>query len=194
MTTTFSLRNLGISAGQARGEELSLELPPYRQGGVEFIPEHGGTAPAAGTIEYVVADAPVPARLDVTAMTDGLSFRLRFEAQYAGPCSRCLDPATWHAEVDAHAVHDFDTDDEELRSDHVDDQANLLDVTAWAQEEVGVRFPTQVLCRRDCRGLCGQCGANLNEDPDHAHERPPDSRWDALRALQVEGAADEPDA
>jgi uncharacterized metal-binding protein YceD (DUF177 family) len=23
------------------------------------------------------------------------------------------------------------------------------------------------LCRRDCRGLCPHCGANLNEEPDH---------------------------
>lgn len=194
MSTTYSLRDLGISAGQAKHEELSLELPPYRQGGVEFVPEHGGSAPAAGTIEYTVADSPVPARLDVTAMTDGLSFRLRFEATYAGPCSRCLEAATWHADIDAHAVHDFDTDDEELRSDHVDDRANLLDVTAWAQEEVGVLFPTQVLCRGDCRGLCGQCGADLNADPDHAHEKPTDSRWDALKALQSDGGVDERDA
>jgi uncharacterized protein len=193
MTTTFSLRDLGISAGQSRHEQLELGLSPYRQGGVDFVPEHGGRAPSAGVIEYSPTASPVPARLDVTAMTEGNSFRLRFAAGFTGPCSRCLEPAQWQVDVDVHAVHDPDSDDEDLRSEHVDDQANELDVSAWAQEEIGLRFPTQVLCRPDCLGLCGQCGFDLNEDPDHAHEQTTDSRWDALRALKVEDGA-EPEA
>ena len=68
--------------------------------------------------------------------------------------------------------------------------------TGWAQEEVGLQFPTQLLCRPDCRGLCPQCGENLNEHPDHAHEVQTDSRWDALKGLQLEGdeAAETPGA
>jgi uncharacterized protein len=30
------------------------------------------------------------------------------------------------------------------------------------------------------------CGANLNEDPDHAHEAEPDPRWAALRELKLD--------
>lgn len=193
MATTYSLRDLGLSPGQAKHEELALELVPYVQGAVEFI-DAGGKAPVLGPkaptpagIEYSVAADSVQARLDITAMTEGHSYRLRFHADYTGPCARCLEPAAWSTDVDAHMVHDPDTEDEELRSDHVDDRLNQLDVSGWAQEEVGVRFPTKVLCRRDCRGLCGQCGENLNEHPDHAHEKPADSRWDALRDLQLEG-------
>lgn len=187
MTTTFSLRDLGISPGQARTEQLQLELAPYVQGAVEFVPEvGGGSAPTPSGIEYDPVENPVSATLDVTAMTEGTSFRLRFSADFAGPCSRCLEPASWHVDVDTHAVHDESADDEELRSDHVDDIAHVLDVTGWAREEVGVRFPTRVLCREDCRGLCGECGVNLNDEPDHAHEKPSDSRWDALKALQLD--------
>ncbi|MCB0879668.1 MAG: DUF177 domain-containing protein [Thermoleophilia bacterium] len=184
--TTYSLRDLGISPGQSKSEELSLDLPPYHQGGVDFVPEHGGKAPTAATVAYVPVTSPVPARLDITAMTEGTSFRLRFSADYEGPCSRCLEPASWHVDIDVFAVHDEASDDEELRSDHVDDTVHELDVTGWAQEEVGVEFPTQVLCREDCRGLCAQCGVNLNDEPDHAHEQPTDSRWDALKDLQLE--------
>ena len=32
----------------------------------------------------------------------------------------------------------------------------------------------------DCAGLCAECGANLNEDPDHAHERGARPRWAKL--------------
>ncbi len=199
MGTMFSLRDLGISPGQARHDELQVELVPYVQGAVDYV-DAGGKAPALapkGTrrapatpvgIEYTVPDGAVTAQLDTTAMTEGTSFRLRFHAAYTGPCARCLEPAAWSADVDAWAVHDPDAaeDDDDLRSEHVDDSTNMLDVSAWAREEVGLQFPTRVLCRPDCRGLCGECGINLNEHPDHAHEKPVDSRWDALKSLQVE--------
>lgn len=172
MPTTFQLRDLGLSAGQARQEQLELELVPYRQ---------------AGGIEYAVRGGRTEARLDISAMTAGNSFRLRFVADYEGPCARCLEQAIVHAQVDSWEVHDPAADDEQLQSDHVDDRLHQLDLTSWAQEAVGLDFPTRVLCRPDCRGLCPVCGVNLNEAPEgHRHEEVSDSRWDKLRELQLE--------
>ena len=48
------------------------------------------------------------------------------------------------------------------------------------------RCPAQITCRPDCAGLCAQCGANLNEDPEHAHEREPSPRWAKLSELKFE--------
>ena len=38
-----------------------------------------------------------------------------------------------------------------------------LDVTDDVRQEILLSYPIQCLCREDCRGLCPQCGANLNE-------------------------------
>jgi uncharacterized protein len=38
----------------------------------------------------------------------------------------------------------------------------------------------------DCAGLCPEWGANLNVDPEHAHESEPDPRWAKLRELRFE--------
>lgn len=172
--TTYSLRDLGLSPGQAKTEELELELVPYHQAGVDYAP----------------APATVPARLDVSAMTEGTSFHLRLEADYVGPCARCLEPATFHARVDSFEVHERTAQDEELKCHFVDDVANTLDVSAWTQEAVGLLFPTKVLCRRDCLGLCPVCGVDQNETGLHEHETPTDSRWDALRDLQLDAGAE----
>ncbi len=32
-----------------------------------------------------------------------------------------------------------------------------------ASDYIALHFPTKVLCREDCKGLCPKCGANLNE-------------------------------
>ena len=33
---------------------------------------------------------------------------------------------------------------------------------------------------------CPQCGANLNDDPDHAHETAPDPRWSKLSEIRFD--------
>ena len=48
-------------------------------------------------------------------------------------------------------------------------------------------LPFQPLCREDCAGLCVECGANLNDDPEHSHDEPIDPRWAALRGLDGDG-------
>ena len=42
--------------------------------------------------------------------------------------------------------------------------------------------------REDCRGLCPQCGADLNAEPEHTHAAA-DPRWAALRDLSAGGPA-----
>jgi uncharacterized protein len=37
------------------------------------------------------------------------------------------------------------------------------------REALALSVPVKPLCRPDCRGLCPQCGANLNEQPEHKH-------------------------
>lgn len=38
-----------------------------------------------------------------------------------------------------------------------------LDVTDDIRQEILLSVPVKFLCREDCRGLCPQCGTNLNE-------------------------------
>jgi uncharacterized protein len=169
MSEPYSLRALGLSAGQAKSADLPISLDPYVQTAIEYVPEPG-----------------VEGTLDVTAMLEGLSFGLRFRANYHGPCARCLDPAVFRANIASYEIHDSGAEDEDMRSDFVDDKAQTLDIDAWAADAVGLAFPTRVLCSKDCLGLCPVCGENQNHGGVHEHEKPKDSRWEALKALQLE--------
>jgi uncharacterized protein len=75
--------------------------------------------------------------------------------------------------------------DDELSSPYVED--GVLDLHAWARDALALSVPANLLCRSDCAGLCGICGANLNEvGPDHRHDRQPDRRWAALSEIRFE--------
>jgi len=138
---------------------------------------------ALGGQDYVFAEAPVPARLDVSRTAAGYALRLRLEAALAGPCMRCLAESTFPVVVDAREVDQPGTADEELTSPYVD--MGELDVGAWAHDAIALAVPQTLLCRPDCAGLCPECGVSLNDvDPaDHVHETEGDPRWAKLREL-----------
>ena len=168
-TDLFELGRLRLVAGQGRKLDLTVHVEPLAFGGQE----------------YRVTEREVPAVLDVSRMTGGgYSLRLRFEATLAGPCMRCLQPASPTFAVDAREV-DQPGGSEEMRSPYVRQPEEELDLEAWARDALVLELPAQILHAPDCAGLCPVCGKDLNVEP-HEHEKPPDPRWDALRGLLQE--------
>jgi uncharacterized protein len=168
-TDTYDLGPLRLRAGEAKTLELEAVLEPFE----------------LSNQTYAVVPSPIPVRVDASRMNHGgWALRLRFEAGLRGPCMRCLDPAAPSYAVDVREV-DQPGEGPELDSPYVD--AEVLDVGAWTRDSLALELPAQVLCRPDCRGLCPECGIDLNTAPaDHAHEKGPDPRWAALREISFE--------
>jgi uncharacterized protein len=168
-TDSFELSRLGLTSGEGRRLDLHTAIDPFDYGGQR----------------YEVEPQPVAVRLDVSRTTgNGWALRLRFEAGLRGPCMRCLEPADPSFEVDAREVEQ-PGGGEELQSPYVDSDGDL-DLAGWARDALALALPAQLTCRPDCAGLCPQCGANLNEDPEHAHEREPDARWAKLSEIRFD--------
>jgi uncharacterized protein len=166
-TDLFDLGRLGLTSGEGRRLDLFVHLDPFHYGGSP----------------YEVTPELVPVRLDVSRTTgQGWALRLRFEATLEGPCMRCLEHASPSFSVDAYEVHQ-PGGGEELTSPYMEDE---LDLAAWARDALALALPAQLTCRPDCAGLCPQCGANLNEDPAHAHESAPDGRWAKLSEIKFD--------
>ena len=168
--TIIDLTRLSLSYGEGRRLELPVPLPPLELGGQE----------------YVAVPETVRANLEVSRLSRGYAFHLRFPFRIEGPCMRCLEEAGLDAEVDAREAAQEGTDDEELRSPYVSDEQ--LDLGRWAHDAAILALPTQLLCRADCAGLCPVCGESLNgADPEeHKHDPGTDPRWDKLKELKLE--------
>ena len=126
---------------------------------------------------YAAPGSVVDARIDISHMTTGYALRLRYDVRLEGPCMRCLDDASHELSIDAREV-DQPGGGDDLRSPYLD--GDELDLRSWARDALVLALPVQIRCTAECRGLCAICGENLNEDPDHAHEREPDPRWAKL--------------
>ena len=57
-----------------------------------------------------------------------------------------------------------------------------VDLTNDIRESMILAFPSYPVCRESCKGLCAQCGANLNEEACGC-KPPADVRWGALDRL-----------
>ena len=60
----------------------------------------------------------------------------------------------------------------------------VIDLADDVRQTVLLSFPLKNVCREDCRGLCPQCGKNLNEGACDCKETLVDGRWDKLKELQ----------
>ncbi|NEG69765.1 YceD family protein [Bifidobacterium choloepi] len=185
---TIPVAQVGSRPGQTK--EIDQEFP---------APEGIGD-----TIVGVKPGAPVHVAGQFDSIVDGLIFTGTLTAPVDAVCARCdVDLSRDFAEQ-VTAFFPYENKGEDLAAGKDDEETEiiageeesgdlypLLDNGSFADIEPLIRdtfvtaLPLQMLCRPDCKGLCPQCGADLNEEPAHVHDVV-DPRFDALAALKAQ--------
>lgn len=165
--TTFDLNRVKLRSGEQVRETVEVELEPIELGGERYVP---------------VPERP-EATLQITKASSGTLFELALDARLVGACMRCVGEAAADVSVRGREYQDASPGDaEELRTPYLED--GRLDLSAWARDAVALSLPDKILCREDCAGLCGRCGADLNLEECTCGPPEPDPRWAALADLR----------
>ncbi|GAA1977263.1 DUF177 domain-containing protein [Catenulispora subtropica] len=143
-------------------------------------PEHTGEKDG---VAYVPAGSDVDLDARLEAVVEGVLATGTARAAVAGECVRCLEPLDLEVEADFQDLYFFPGEDTGGDEDAVFLVNDLLDLEPVVHDAVVLALPVSPLCRDDCLGLCSECGALLNEDPEHSHETV-DPRWAALADLK----------
>ncbi|MFW5999198.1 MAG: YceD family protein [Halanaerobiaceae bacterium] len=100
-------------------------------------------------------EIPAPLNLELTIMLSDDVFVLTGElwGKLVLSCSRCLEK--FNRDFKVHI-------DEELRKEDIEDLKKVR-VTELLQKNIFLSIPIKHLCREECKGLCPECGQNLNE-------------------------------
>ncbi|WP_026889192.1 YceD family protein [Clostridium beijerinckii] len=96
-------------------------------------------------------------------------------------CSRCLDTFIYPIDIDIEER--FTTN-----RDSGDDEAivvmdDVLDITEIVESSIISTLPIKRVCKNDCKGLCQECGCNLNHNSCSCRKEDVDIRFEALKGL-----------
>jgi uncharacterized protein len=145
------------------------------------------SAAAALELEQTFGEVRVEAEV---AKTDGeLHLQGEVETDLQCTCDRCLNAFTAHLHP-TFVVHYVFRDEDAARFDPAETQiippgTPAIDIGDDVRQVVQMAVPLKLLCKDTCKGLCPQCGKNLNEGACECRPGPSDPRWDALRDLRT---------
>jgi uncharacterized protein len=172
---------------------MQLDLTRYRQPlghfSRTFQPEE---VAQEGDAYRIVA----PVRLEFEVHKDKDRFRLvgTTVTELELPCSRCLEPYRMpvNAAFDLRYLPASEMSQDEESEVEVDDletsyyRDDQIDLNELLREQFYLALPMKPLCREDCKGLCAQCGTNLNTGTCDCHTGWEDPRLAPLRQLKKE--------
>ena len=104
-------------------------------------------------------DSPLAVSGSIEEQADALYLEVCAKAAYHSVCDRCLEPVDYEIPLELRLrIREQQTD----REDEVYAPGGVLDVDQEVISALVLALPTRRLCREDCKGLCPECGANLN--------------------------------
>ena len=111
---------------------------------------------------------PEPVQVNGTVVSEGGYVLLTEDAAvtYETGCARCLAPIRGSLALHVEKAVAEDHGETELvdkeNDDYIQAKGGFLDLGEPLMEELMQEFPSRVLCREDCAGICPGCGVNLN--------------------------------
>ena len=145
-------------------------------------------------------------RAKVTKLGRKVLIQTRFTVPLEGECKRCLNKVRLDEPVDltltfvpgepvrgqagasakapgageTGASFDPETVDEEPYS------GKVIDLSGPLREQILLAMPPSPVCDEECKGLCPQCGKDLNQGDCRCERTAIDPRWAALKDMKVQ--------
>jgi uncharacterized protein len=152
------------------GSEARQRTPLKTSGHAEVVEEHHGK-------HQVIKDIRLKGRLST-----GVELQ----------CARCVEPVRQEIKRDFELLYrplganagrdELSITDAEAEIGYYQGDGILLEDVL--HEQVLLALPLKITCRPDCKGLCPQCGKNLNQEQCSCSTEVEDPRWAALKDVR----------
>lgn len=161
MAITFDLNDLGRHGRGAEHLDRTYEPAAFTHGG-QNVDDEG----------YAIV-GPVHLVMDVQKQGDAFRATGQVDGTLRLECGRCLDPfdvaivapfeLRYVPAVENTGDVEQEVGDDDLTTAYYRDQR--IDLEELMREQFQLALPMKPLCDEACKGLCPQCGANLNTNP-----------------------------
>lgn len=111
---------------------------------------------------------PLHWSVDITNTGGALLVTGTVEGEGVGVCSRCLEEASFDftGEIEGYyIIKEDDAPPDEMEADEFDylPSDKTIDLAPLIQAAILLEVPPMLLCDEECKGICPNCGTNLNE-------------------------------
>ena len=131
--------------------------------------------------------SPMKVKGDITNTAGYMRMSLTMSVDYSTSCARCLTPVNGQFSLSLEKTVAPKKLLSDLDEDKLDDYAiiedGFLDLDEQLRDQMEMEFPSRFLCKDDCKGLCQECGCNLNYETCSCNKEDVDIRFEALRGL-----------
>jgi uncharacterized protein len=153
------------------------------------------------------ATRPSTLHASLRKVSGGVLVQGHFTAHVAAPCKRCLVDVTVDLPVSftlnlvpESLLRGDDAEDEKAEDreqgemggsfelEDADEEVfdgKTIDLDPIVREQVLLALPMNAVCREDCKGLCAQCGQNLNEKQCGCEQKVIDPRLAPLMNIKL---------
>lgn len=128
--------------GESFEIEFSEELPNFEYNGTEY----SFHSPVIFSGVYLVE-------------AHGIGVIGSIKAKIDSVCSRCLKDTLIALDIEMNEAFRADSDEEDIYSF----SGHKVNIDQAVLDNITLELPLSVYCKPDCKGLCPNCGANLNE-------------------------------
>jgi uncharacterized protein len=152
---------------------------------------------APGTIDLVGTNFRQANNLQVSGVarlltgTEQIGIRGRLATKLEGECDRCLEVAGLELNRDfslqyRRSTGKVEEDESDIQLDDAETEIGYyegvgVELATVLQEQLLLWIPMHWVCSEDCKGICQECGENLNRTTCGCSKQREDARWAALR-------------
>ena len=169
---------------------MTLDLTQFRQPETNVVRRYDPEEFEGRTSQFRVV-APVDLPFKVYKDKDRYRLVGRLSTTLEQGCSRCLEPfpqvvdsafdIRYLPQSENTGIEEREVEEDDLSDAFYRDEQ--IDLMQLMEEQFYLALPMKPLCREDCKGLCPNCGTNLNEAACTCKLRWEDPRLAGLKAL-----------
>lgn len=148
---------------------MKLDLTDLKEGITVFNLEEEAKDLGFDGKDELQFKGPIVSDIEVDNMKIKVVVKGDIKAKAILNCSRCLGKFNYEINTKFDLIYAKDAvlKDGEVRKEYLDEQAltgNIINLDDDIRQTVILALPLQYLCKENCKGLCPNCGKNLNRE------------------------------
>ena len=135
-----------------------------------------------------------PEKVSAQAAFTGFSGTVKLDLQIRGEmvteCDRCGKQLRIPVKLDVQHILTPELAEEDNEGEMIEVDLSAFDLDELVYSDIVLSLPTKILCREDCKGICPDCGRDLNAGSCDCDKKKVDPRMEVLRQLLDKDSSD----